>query len=216
MTTSTLQDRVKLALKISGKSKTDLWKGCGVRSGTVTSWVKGPNQTISGVNLMNAARILGVNPEWLATGNGEMSAGSPINSIEPPLLSIDTSKQDHPLSIDGIKLNSKWAEKALPKNHSIRNLRITLVSDNAMEPTLKQGDVLLVDCGINTYTEDGIYIIESKAGRFIKRFHKNLDGTLTIKSDNPAHPQEIFSNIQDSGLNIIGKALFSWLEKTLN
>ena len=215
MTTSTLQDRVKLALKISGKSKTDLWKGCGVSSGTVTTWVKGPNQTISGVNLMNAARILGVNPEWLATGNGEMSAGSTINSIEPPLLLINSAKQGHPLSIDGIKLNFKWAEKALPKNHSIRNLRITLVSDNAMEPTLKQGDVLLVDCGINSYTEDGIYIIESKAGRFIKRIHKNLDGTLTIKSDNPAHPQETFSNIQDSGLNIIGKALFSWLEKVI-
>lgn len=215
MSTSTLQDRVKLALKISGKSKTDLWKGCGVSSGTVTTWVKGPNQTISGVNLMNAARILGVNPEWLATGNGEMSAGSTINSIEPPLLLINSAKQGHPLSIDGIKLNFKWAEKALPKNHSIRNLRITLVSDNAMEPTLKQGDVLLVDCGINSYTEDGIYIIESKAGRFIKRIHKNLDGTLTIKSDNPAHPQETFSNIQDSGLNIIGKALFSWLEKVI-
>jgi phage repressor protein C with HTH and peptisase S24 domain len=216
MSTSTLQDRVKLALQISGKSKTDLWKGCGVRSGTVTSWVKGPNQTISGVNLMNAAKILGVNPEWLATGRGDMDAGSPINSIEPPLLSINTSKQDHPLSIDGIKLNAQWAEKVLPKNSSPNNLRITPVSDNAMLPTLKLGDALLVDCGINSYTEDGIYIIESKAGRFIKRIHKNLDGSLTIKSDNPAHPQETFSNIQDSGLNIIGKALFSWLEKTLN
>ncbi len=215
MTTSTLQDRVKLALQISGKSKTDLWKGCGVSSGTVTTWVKGPNQTISGVNLMNAAKILGVNPNWLATGCGEISASSPPNSIEPPLLSINTPKLDLPLSIDGIKLNAKWAEKVLPKNHSALNLRITPVSDNAMEPTLKQGDVLLVDCSINSYTEDGIYIIESKAGRFIKRIHKNLDGTLTIKSDNPAHPQETFSNIQDSGLNIIGKALFSWLEKVI-
>lgn len=165
---------------------------------------------------MNAAKILGVNPEWLATGRGDMNADSPINSIEPPLLSINTIKQDLSLSIDSIKLNAKWAEKALPKNSSPHNLRITPVDDNAMLPTLKLGDVLLVDCGINSYTEDGIYIIESKAGRFIKRIHKNLDGTLTIKSDNPAHPQETFSNIQESGLNIIGKALFSWLERTLS
>ncbi len=164
---------------------------------------------------MNAANILGVNPEWLATGRGEMSAGSMIKSIEPPSLLINTEKQGHLLSIDGIKLNAKWADKTLPKNSSTHNLRITLVEDNAMLPTFKIGDVLLVDCGINSYTEDGIYIIESKAGRFIKRIHKNLDGSLTIKSDNPAHSQETFSKIQGSGLKIIGKALFSWLEKVI-
>jgi hypothetical protein len=67
---------MKLALEKSGLSKTDLWKGCGVSSGTVTAWFKGPNQTISGINLMNACKILGVNPEWLATGIGDMQEDS--------------------------------------------------------------------------------------------------------------------------------------------
>ena len=88
MTSSTLQDRIKLALEKSGLSKTDLWKGCGVRSSTVTSWFKGPNQTISGINLMNASKILGVNPDWLATGNGEMKAE--IYSLNNGAIESDT------------------------------------------------------------------------------------------------------------------------------
>ena len=132
MITSTLQDRIKLALEMSGRSKTDLWKGCGVSSGTVTAWFKGPNQTISGINLMNACKILGVNPEWLATGMGEMQTD--IHHLYSERLvkceSIESSYQESSVAIHNIHIHEPiksinfdldWLKSRLP-NHSLENL----------------------------------------------------------------------------------------------
>jgi phage repressor protein C with HTH and peptisase S24 domain len=83
-------------------------------------------------------------------------------------------------------------------------------------PTLKKGGFLIIDSDINIFTNDGIYLIESSAGIFIKRIHKNIDGSLLIKSDNSAYGPEIIFEHQSSDFNIIGKANLSWPEKSFN
>ena len=214
MSTSTLQDRVKLALQVSGKTKTDLWKGCGVSSGTVTTWVKGPNQTISGVNLMKAATILGVNPDWLATGNGEMQSKPTAHDTELQVLSLGLTPigPDYPFS--SIKMNLDWLQSSIV-NASIDDLSLILVSDDAMSPTLNRRDLLLIDRSANTFKNDGIYLISTPAGNFLKRLNKNLDGSLTVKSDNPSYTQETVYSLTQSGISISGKAILTWSEKVL-
>lgn len=210
---STLQDRVKLALKISGKSKTDLWKGCGVMSGTVTSWVKGPNQTISGKNLINAARILGVNPDWLATGAGDMQSASSVQSSEikaHPTNSTTPSAQ----AFDSIKLNPAWVKSALD-GASAERLMLFFVHDDTMSPTLKHGDFLLIDSQIKTVDKAGIFLIKSKAGQLLKRININLDGSLTITTDSPTPNPEIIPKLEACGIEIIGRAAIAWSEKKL-
>ena len=208
---STLQDRVKLALQLSGKSKTDLWKGCGVSSATVTTWVKGPNQTIGGVNLMKAARVLGVNPDWLATGAGEMLSSSPSHPSE--IITLDGTPSSN-LPFNSIQVNSAWVKSAL-HTESIERLKLFFVNDDAMTPTFKRGDFLLIDTHINAVENDGVYLIKSKAGTFLKRININLDGSLTIKVDNPIHHQEVIADLKEKGVKIIGKALIAWSEKIL-
>ena len=220
MRTSTLQERMKLALEKSGLSKTDLWKGCGVSSGTVTAWFKGPNQTISGINLMNACKILGVNPEWLATGMGEMHEDihqlSSEHFLKSDLMesSIEIfSKQPHS-PIKSINFDLDWVESRLP-NHQSENLNIIFVTNDSMFPTFKAGDFVIVDSSIHRFTHDGIYLIESSAGIFIKRIHKNMDGSLLIKSDNSTFGSETIFEHQSSDFKIIGKVNLSWPEKSL-
>jgi phage repressor protein C with HTH and peptisase S24 domain len=226
MITSTLQDRIKLALEMSGRSKTDLWKGCGVSSGTVTAWFKGPNQTISGINLMKACKILGVNPEWLATGMGEMQTD--IHHLYSERLvkseSIESSYQESSIEIHNIdphepiksiNFDLDWLKSRLP-NHSLKNLNIVFITNDSMLPTLKAEDLLIVDSGINIFTSDGVYLIESSAGIFIKRIYKNMDGSLLVKSDNTAYGLETIFENQSSDFKIIGKANLSWPEKSFN
>jgi phage repressor protein C with HTH and peptisase S24 domain len=233
MIASTLQDRIKLALELSGRSKTDLWKGCGVSSGTVTAWFKGPNQTISGINLMNACKILGVNPEWLATGMGEMQTDnhhlykeSIYNERIVKFESIESSYSYKESSIEiynihtqepikSINFDLDWIKSRLP-NHSLENLNIVFITNDSMLPTLKKGDFLIVDSDINIFTNDGVYIIKSSAGIFIKRIHKNMDGSLLIKSDNSAYGPETIFEHQLSDFKIIGKANLCWPEKSFN
>jgi len=226
MIRSTLQDRIKLALELSGRSKTDLWKGCGVSSGTVTAWFKGPNQTISGINLMNACKILGVNPEWLATGIGEMQTDTHhlYNESIVNCESIQSCYKESSIEIYNIhtqepiksmNFDLDWIQSRLP-NHSLENLNIVFITNDSMLPTLKKGDFLIVDSDINIFTTDGVYLIKSSAGIFIKRIHKNMDGSLLIKSDNSAYGPETIFEHQLSDFKIIGKANLSWPEKSFN
>ena len=225
MIKSTLQDRIKLALEMSGRSKTDLWKGCGVSSGTVTAWFKGPNQTISGINLMNACKILGVNPEWLATGLGEMQTDIHhlYNERIVKFESFETSYQESSIEIHNIDTHEPiksinfdldWIQSRLP-DHSLEDLNIVFISNDSMFPTLKSGDLLIVDSSMNIFTNDGIYLIESSAGIFIKRIYKNMNGSLLVKSDNIAYGLETIFENQSSDFKIIGKANLSWPEKSL-
>lgn len=75
-----LADRLKLALAKSGKRKTDLGKTCGITSGAITQWFDGTTKELTGKNLATAAKVLGVNPTWLATGVGEMSVNCAVES----------------------------------------------------------------------------------------------------------------------------------------
>ena len=84
-----------------------------------------------------------------------------------------------------------------------------------MLPTLKQGDFLILDLSINNFINDGIYLIESSAGTFIKRIHQNIDGNILITSDNIAYNQETYFKKEVSEIKILGKATLSWPEKII-
>lgn len=67
-----LMDRMNAALKHAGMKKIELARGIPVARTTVGDWCSGKIKSLTGPNLFKAARILGVNPEWLGTGNGSM------------------------------------------------------------------------------------------------------------------------------------------------
>lgn len=90
---STFLDRLKQAMEKSGKTKTDLWDGCGLTSGAVSQWFSKPTTQLKGKNLLCVSRLLGVNPDWLATGAGEMHEGvSPAIADEAEKLSNEQKK----------------------------------------------------------------------------------------------------------------------------
>lgn len=93
----TLAERLTWAIANAGITKADLSRACGVTRGGVTHWFNGGTQKLEGENLMNAAKATGVNPIWLATGQGERLERKPtatVTDISPkrnqvPLLDWD-------------------------------------------------------------------------------------------------------------------------------
>lgn len=71
---TTLQDRIRLALRKAGKNANELAIEININRATVSLWVNGPTKTIKGDNLTKAARALNVNAHWLSTGEGRRSA----------------------------------------------------------------------------------------------------------------------------------------------
>src|SRR5690349_8277206 len=87
---STLQERMREAWakrikEHPGTRKTDLWRACGVTSGTVSFWFNGPTQKIEGEHLLRAAKFLGVDRDWLGYGTipnkTNTKAATPINEV---------------------------------------------------------------------------------------------------------------------------------------
>ncbi len=67
-----LQNRMRLALKQSGLSQAELARAVKTSRTTVNDWLSGKTQDISGERLFLVAQKLDLNPEWLATGKGNI------------------------------------------------------------------------------------------------------------------------------------------------
>jgi hypothetical protein len=94
----TLAERLKFALEKSGKRKTDLWKGCDLSSGAISHWFNNPETEIKGKNLLCAARILGVRPEWLSKGTGDYAISESerlMNQISEAMYSLKEDDLKH-------------------------------------------------------------------------------------------------------------------------
>jgi transcriptional regulator with XRE-family HTH domain len=86
-----LKARLKLALRHDGKKRTqaELARACGIKPPSVSSWFSGDTLSLEGENLVRAAGYLGVNPHWLATGEGQM-----IGELKSPSNDHFTSMPD--------------------------------------------------------------------------------------------------------------------------
>lgn len=72
-TMSPLKDRLRLAMDGPPRvSQAALARACKIAAPSVNNWLSGRSQEIKGANLLAAARLLNVTPEWLATGRGPM------------------------------------------------------------------------------------------------------------------------------------------------
>lgn len=72
---NTLAERLKYAMEVLPLKKVkgvDLARAAGVKPPSVSDWLSGKSKTMEGENLLKAAKFLGVNPLWLASGVGEI------------------------------------------------------------------------------------------------------------------------------------------------
>lgn len=67
---STLAARIKERMKAAGLTNAQLAKAAGVEPPTAHNWGSGKTKEIKAGPLLAAAAALGVNPHWLATGEG--------------------------------------------------------------------------------------------------------------------------------------------------
>lgn len=99
-----------------------------------------------------------------------------------------------------------WARKTLDINP--KNLVLISATGDSMEPTLREGDLLLVNTGVTRVIDDGIYAIRVNDTLMVKRIQRLASGELIIKSDNPAYKEQMISNAQAEDLRIIGRLVW--------
>lgn len=79
------------------------------------------------------------------------------------------------------------------------------VSGDSMEPTLSDGDVIIVDTTKTTIDASGIYVLRIAGDLIVKRVHRRVDGSLVIKGDNPAYEPEHIQAAAVGSLQVLGR-----------
>lgn len=90
------------------------------------------------------------------------------------------------------------------------NAVIVTVKGHSMDPTLRDGAVLLVNTGAKTVANGQIYAFRRDGELFAKRLHKTSDGGLLAASDNPDREQypNLTIGYNENDFEIIGRALW--------
>jgi transcriptional regulator with XRE-family HTH domain len=79
------------------------------------------------------------------------------------------------------------------------------VAGDSMEPTLADGDVIIVDTAQNRIDVSGIYVVELQGNLLVKRVQLRIDGSLVLKSDNPAYEPETIQAGAAHTLRVLGR-----------
>ncbi|HLW69829.1 MAG TPA: helix-turn-helix domain-containing protein [Candidatus Binataceae bacterium] len=191
-------------------NRTELTKAAGVSRAALYAWIKG-SSTPSIATLALVARLTGTSLGWLVSGEGAMRPGeevpggyalpaSPFYNVQPPPFAFKEEWLADLITESGAK---KPGEQ----------IYLIAVTDDAMEPTLKRKDLLLVHRRALRRGESGLYALVIRdpvgTGQLVaRRIQWELDGTLTIRCDNPAYRSETRALRAEEAPQIVGPILW--------
>jgi transcriptional regulator with XRE-family HTH domain len=75
---TTLDNRLREALRAKDASASELSRACGVSPAAVSKWLDGRTTKLTAENYVNAAKFLEVREEWLRTGKGPKEPGADV------------------------------------------------------------------------------------------------------------------------------------------
>lgn len=192
---------------------------------TVKNW---ETRGVSRSGAMKAEEVLGVRANWLVTGDGEMTAGTPAAVIQesaPPAHMQDMVRipllancgsmgpgnevLDADYVVGDMSLSSHWINQYI-KPGNIRELKFIHAHGESMAPTFSDGDVLLVDSGSrDPASHEGVYVLEVHGKTYIKRVRMRMSGTLEVSSDNPTIKTVDELN-GDHEVRVLGRVVWAW------
>lgn len=171
--------RNRIALLVGNDDPFAWAKKVGIPSSTFDRiWNSGT--TPKAPHLIRIAEACGVSIDWLLTGKTEKASGSATPSLVPAPA----------WEVPGMKT---------------ADLAVAVASGDSMEPTIRDGDILLVDTGTTTIDGDAIYLLAGGASFLVKRVQHLLDGSVLVTSDNPAYAPETLAAADIAKLRCIGR-----------
>lgn len=195
-----------------------------------SKWLNGESMP-GGAKMLALANALSVRVEWLEYGRGEMreAAVSPADDRVPPrgfdladdknytgVLQLtargstgDGEDNSH-VEIRGVMaFKSEWLRE---NNLNQRHLDVIYANGHSMEPTINDGDVLLIDESKIEPKDGQIFALQSESkGTIVKRLvRSDFDGWI-IRSDNPDKARYGDETLRDGEINevrIIGRVVW--------
>lgn len=109
--------------------------------------------------------------------------------------------------VDYLSFRSEWVKNAL--GVSVKDLALINVIGDSMEPTLSDGDVVLLDMTFRGVQDSSIYVLQLNGTLLVKRIQHRLDGSLEVISDNQRYKPETVIGDDANQLKIIGRVVWA-------
>lgn len=203
--------RVKVAREGVRLSQSDLAKAISVHMNTIGKVERGASVADAQL-LLDVARVTKVAPEWLLVGSNGKNADAGLAEAYAdleliPAYAVKASTGNGFAVHDEEAVGSFAFKRAWLARKGLNASTLVVVSarGDSMEPTVCDGDILLVDRNVTRLAGDGIYLIERDNELYCKRLQKLFDGGVTIMSDNRRYEAQQLSAEAASGLNVIGR-----------
>jgi phage repressor protein C with HTH and peptisase S24 domain len=192
-------------------------KAAGVAKSTLQRWIEGKSDP-SFEGLVRLASAAGVSIEWLATGGGrkKLTVDELRQQVDRigksfvmiPRYNVEASAGPGALSsdeniIDHMAFQEGWVRRVLRADP--RKLALISAVGDSMEPTIRAGDLLLVDTGVNEVIDDAIYVIAMDGHLMVKRLQRFFSGAVSVKSDNAAYVEQTLSAEEAGYARIAGR-----------
>jgi phage repressor protein C with HTH and peptisase S24 domain len=175
-------------------------------------------------NISTFCEVSGVSFDWLLMGEGpkyreekEKKEGPVYNKVKEkgytlvPQYDVQVSTGGgacvHSEQIvDHLAFKTAWIKKDM--NLDPEKLSLITVIGDSMEPTVREGDLLLIDLRQTQVTDDAIYVLSLDGRLLAKRLQLAVDGTIYIRSDNPVYKELTVSKDNTEDLHVIGRVIW--------
>jgi phage repressor protein C with HTH and peptisase S24 domain len=108
--------------------------------------------------------------------------------------------------VDYIQFRPDWIKNTL--GASAKDLALISVKGDSMEPSLSDGDTILVDTTDRQFEANAIYVLQLGGSLLVKRIQRKMDGTVVIKSDNKAYEPEMVRGDMVEQLKVVGRVVW--------
>ncbi len=227
---SSLGERLKQARENKQLSQQEVAERAGMSQPTYYKIESGKTKRTTYLN--DLARVLGVNPEWLATGQGSMQTNQQI--VDDLIASMPngiTHDQIEPwrsqtwVEVYDLKFccgdGGGYAEfeplkKTLPFDNSFfkyRNIKpeffkLIYGKGDSMSPYINDGDAVGLDISDKIPKDGEVYALFLDGDTMIKRIFREAGGILTLSSDNKAYRDKVVDDSNGDSLIIIGRVVY--------
>jgi transcriptional regulator with XRE-family HTH domain len=201
-----------------------LARSMGVSPSAFRKWLKGEAEP-SRERLIALAEAAQVGVAWLARGEGPdpTFASSPNGAgrsrfnaadVEPSRFLVlprepgaGTGNADTPPLLEYIAFRHDWIRASLRADPD--SLALEAASGEEMSPTIRNGDLLLVDTSDRRLRGCGIYMINVGGERMVRRVQRKHDGSVVLISDNGAYQADLVRPEQAGDIAVIGRVVWS-------
>lgn len=169
--------------ELSGKSASHIYKIC--------RGVSRPSMTY----LQSLYDEFQIDLNWLLTGESasEQATGRALNKdlVHAPLFDVQASAGaglavNSEEITDNFAFNKRWLSSQLRVNSD--NIAFIEVRGDSMQPTLYDGDMVLIDLSDQQVRSKGVYLLKGEGELMAKRVSRDSDGNFHVSSDNDQYP----------------------------